>query len=142
MDAPREADRLAELFGSDPRGLIALLSGQLGVLKQQAQILTGLSAIAITVTGFSGHHIVRAGLWSAGARTMGIACIRAGIVITLGTLGRLRWVTQDLDEDLSAMALAVIGRRNREQSALGWAGRFIALGLGSYLVAVCLAAFA
>lgn len=140
MDPRVEAERLARTFQGSEKDLVAFLSGQLAVLKQQAQMIMGLCGLIITVTGFSGHNMVRAGPLSAGAMIAGIAVVLVAILVTIRTLAKIRWVTQDLGDDFVAMAESVIRRRNREQRALGFAGACVAVGLGLYLVAVVLAA--
>ena len=135
-----EARRLVEVFKARPEGLVGYLSGQLGVLKTQSQTLMGLSGLVVTVTGFSGHNMVRGGPWSTSAMVLGIAFVLAAVVTTLRVSGRLRWVSQDLEDDLYVTALAVIRRRDAQQGALATAGAFVAVGLGLYLVAVVLAA--
>lgn len=135
-----EATRLATLFRDNPAGLLAVLSSQLTVLKTQAQIFMGLAAITITVTGFSGHNMVRGGAASTGAMVVGIVLVLVGIWLTIGTLGNLRWVTQDLDDDLVKTARVVLARRDHEQRMLRHASRAVALGVSAYLVAVVLAA--
>jgi len=141
MDVREEAERVVKLFGEQPASMVGFLSGQLGVLKTQAQTLTGLCGLTITVTGFSGHQMVRAGPLSAGAMVLGILLILVAIVITLRTLTRLRWVSQDLGDDLVKTAETVIERRNRQQARLSVAGGFVAAGLGCYLLSVVFAAF-
>lgn len=140
MDPRVEAERLARTFQGSEKDLVAFLSGQLAVLKQQAQMIMGLCGLIITVTGFSGHNMVRAGPLSAGAMIAGISVVLVAILVTIRTLAKIRWVTQDLGDDFVAMAESVIRRRNREQRALGFAGACVAVGLGLYLVAVVLAA--
>jgi hypothetical protein len=142
LTADEEARRLAPLFRDNPVGLMTFLSSQLAVLKTQAQVFTGLSTITITVTGFSGHNMVRGGLLSTAAMVLGMGLVLAGIAHTLRTLRKLRWVSQELDDDLLTTALAVITRRDEEQRALGRAGVLVVAGLASYLVAVVLAAIA
>lgn len=137
-----EARRLAVLFRDNPVALLQLLSTQLSVLKTQAQTFMGLSAVTITVTGFSGHNLVRGGTASTTMMFLGVGLVLGGIVLTLRTLSQLRWVTQDLDDDLARTARAVIERRDREQRSLGLAAALVAGGLGAYLVAVVLAALA
>lgn len=140
MDVDEEARRLVEALQRAPDKLIPFLSGQLSVLKAQAQILMGLSGLIITVTGFSGHHMVRGGLPSTVAMILGIALILVGVVITLRVLATLRWVSQELDDDLVVTAARVIARRNFEQRMLQWAGALVGGGLACYLAAVVLAA--
>lgn len=142
QSAESEARRLAQLFRANPVGMMTFLSSQLAVLKTQAQVFIGLSTITITVTGFSGHNMVRGGHFSTAAMVLGMGFVLAGIAYTLHTLRRLRWVSQDLDDDLFVTARTVITRRDAEQQALGRAGSLVVAGLASYLVAVVLAAVA
>lgn len=136
----REARRIVALFDQQPTGLVTFLSGQLSVVKSQAQLLMGLCGLTITVTGFSGHLMVRAGLVSTLSMVIGILLILGAIVLTLRTLGKLRWVTQDLSDDLVHTAHVIIRRRNHEQRQLQIAGFLVAGGLGGYLLAVVAAA--
>ncbi len=140
MTLREEAERLVALFDGHPPQLVAFLSGQLSVLKQQGQTLLGLCGLTITVTGFSGHNMVRGGVVSVTAMGVGIALILVAAVIALRVLTRLRWVSQDLADSLVDTAEAVIVRRNAQQRALAIAGGLVAAGLAAYLVAVLLAA--
>jgi hypothetical protein len=135
-----EAQHLTALFADEPRSLVSFLSGQLSVLKSQAQILMGLSGLVVTVTGFSGHNMVRAGPWPTAAMVVGVGFVLLAVVTTLRVMTQLRWVSQDLSDDLVSMTETVLRRRNRQQRALGFGGGFVAVGLCSYLVSVVLAA--
>jgi len=135
-----EARRLAALLAGQPFQLLTYLSNQLAVIKTQAQQLIGLCGITITVTGFSGAHMIKAGLVPSLLMVLGIALILVAAVMCLRTLTETRWVTQDLDDALEKTARAVIVRRNRLAHRLNIAGRFVALGLGAYLGAVATAA--
>ena len=140
VSLPEEARRLAELYADHPRALIGFLSQQLSVVKSQAQMLVGLCGLAITVTGFSGAHMIRAGSAAAISMVLGIALILVGLTLCLLSMSRLRWVTQDLCDDLQVTVLTVIARRNAEQRNVMIAALFVALGLTSYLAAVVIAA--
>ncbi len=136
----QEAQRLVRAF-AEPE-LLRFLADQLGVLKNQAQLLMGLCGLAITVTGFSGAHMIQAGPVSAGAMVVGIALILVGAVAVLRVLLGVRWVSQDLDDEPALTATRVIAHRDRQQARLGFAGVFVALGLAAYLLSVALAAAA
>jgi hypothetical protein len=123
-----------------PHELLAFLSGQLAVLKGQAQMLMGLAGLVVTVTGFSGHNMVRGGPLSTAAMIGGIAFVLLAIVVTLRVMTQLRWVSQDLRDDLTATASIVLRRRDRQQRSLLLGAAFIAVGLGAYLLAVVVAA--
>ena len=139
-DPGDEARRLAGLCADDPLELVRLLSGQLAIVKHQAQVMIGLPSVIITVTGFSGAHIVSAGSGPAGLMLLGIALILVAAIQCLRTLTETRWVTQELGDSLIGTAETVILRRNRLQGRLTIAGRFVGGGLAAYLSAVALAA--
>jgi hypothetical protein len=140
MATREEGEELVKLYDSNRQELLLLLSNQLSVLKSQAQMLLGLCGLAITVTGFSGHNMVRAGPVATGFMIGGISVIFVAILLTLRALSGIRWVTQDLGPDLSRTVSIVLGRRDEQQRALERAARAVALGLGAYTVAVILAA--
>ena len=135
-----EIKELARVYEDDQRGLLALLSGQLSVLKNQSQMLLGLSGLCITVTGFSGHNLVRSGPLGAITMAGGIGLILCGVVITLYAMAGLRWVTQDLASDVETTLQRVIPRRNAQQRALGLATGLAAVGFALYVVSVIYAA--
>lgn len=137
-----EARRLVEVFTGRPDLLVGFLSAQLAVVKTHAQMLMGLSGLVVTVTGFSGHNMVRGGLASTSAMMVGIAAVLIAVFLTLRVSAHLRWVSEDLGDDLVATTAAVIRRRDKQTRSLGYAGALVALGLGAYLVSVLLAALA
>jgi hypothetical protein len=135
-----EAQRLRQMFsGQDPQ-LVTYLSAQLAVVKNQAQVLLGLCGLAITVTGFSGAHMIRAGSIASAALVVGIALILVAAVLALRTLTRVRWVSLDLADDLVDTVERVLTRRNAQQARLELAGLFVGSGLAAYLLSVALAA--
>ncbi len=142
MSIDDEAQRVVQALGESPAQLLSFLSGQLSVIKNQGQMLLGLCGLAITVTGFSGAHMIRGGRVSAAAMVLGILLILVAAALCIRTLTNIRWVSQDLSDDLVATTKAVIERRNEQQSKLNHAGTIVVLGLASYLTSVAIAAFA
>lgn len=140
-DTTEEARRLVGHLGTQPFQLLTYLSGQLSVLKSQAQMLLGLCGLAVTVTGFSGAHMIRAGSASAVTMVVGIGFVLAAATLCISTMGHIRWVTQDLSDDLTETARAVLERRDRQQARLQIASYLVAVGLAAYLSAVAIAAF-
>jgi len=142
MDVQEEATRLRALYAGRDADLVTHLSGQLGTVKTYAQVLVGLCGLTITVTGFSGAHMIRAGSVSAGLMVTGIALVLVGLIVCIRTITRLRWVSQELRDDLVDTAIAVIHRRNRQQRILSIGAIFVVAGLAAYLGAVMVAALA
>lgn len=142
MPVEDEASHLLELFEGRPVELLVFLSNQLAVLKSQASMMMGLAGLTITVTGFSGHHMVRAGALSSAFMVTGVLGVLCAVIVTLRVMLTVRWVSQDLGPDLKETATAVIRRRDSQQNALRVGGLFLAIGLSGYLISVIAAAFA
>ena len=140
MQVEDEARRLHRLFEAAPAQLVQYLSSQIATVKTYAQVLIGLCGLTVTVTGFSGAPMIRSGSLAATLMVIGISLVLVGLVTCLRTITALRWVSQDLGDDLVATAITVIHRRNRQQRALSTAAVFVALGLTCYLGAVSVAA--
>jgi hypothetical protein len=140
MDVAEEARRLHALFLNQPAQLVQYLAAQLATGKTYAQILIGLCGLTITVTGFSGAHMIQSGSTAAVLMVSGIGLVMIGLLVCIRTITVLRWVSQDLSDDLVATATTVIERRNRQQRAVSIAALFIAGGLACYLAAVSVAA--
>lgn len=140
MEIQDEANRLCTLYAGHDADLVTHLSNQIGTVKTYAQVLVGLCGLTITVTGFSGAHMIRAGSLSASLMVLGIGLVLVGLVVCIRTITLLRWVSQELRDHLVDTAVAVIQRRNRQQRMLSVAAVFVVAGLASYLAAVMVAA--
>lgn len=140
VDVADEARRMNALYDGRGPELVAHLSRQIATVKTYAQLLVGLCGLTVTVTGFSGAHMIRAGSLSAGFMVAGIALVLAGLIVCIRTITLLRWVSQDLRDDLIETARIVIGRRNRQQRMLSIAAVLVVSGLACYLAAVVIAA--
>ncbi len=141
-DPHEEARRLVRLLQHQPFQLLTFLSSQLSVLKSQAQMLLGLCGLTITVTGFSGAHMIRGGIVSAVSMVVGIGFILGAATQCIRAMSAIRWVTQDLGDDLVVTAHAVLLRRNQQQATLQNASYLVAIGLAAYLASVAIAALA
>lgn len=142
MDVHEEARRLRALYANRDTELVGLLSSQIATVKTYAQVLVGLCGLTITVTGFSGAHMIRAGSASALLMAIGIALVLVGLTSCIRTITQLRWVTQDLRDDLAETAAIVLARRNRQQRRVSLAAVFVISGLACYLAAVVVASLA
>lgn len=140
MDVRDEARRLHALFASQPAQLVQYLATQLATVKTYAQVIVGLCGLTITVTGFSGAHMIRSGSTAAILMVAGIALVMIGLIVCIRTITALRWVSQDLSDDLIETATIVLARRDREQRLVSIGAIFVAGGLACYLGAVSVAA--
>ena len=65
-----------------------------------SQVILGLCGVVISVTGFSGANILKGGSVSSGFLVAGIVFIIASVSLAMLAFAQIRWVTQDLDDDL------------------------------------------
>jgi hypothetical protein len=142
MKVDEEAKRLHELFEYKAAPLVNYLAMQLATVKTYAQVLIGLCGLTITVTGFSGAHMIRASSVSAMLMVTGIAFVIVGLVFCIRTITALRWVSQELRDDITETARVCIARRNHQQKMVSIAAIFVTIGLAFYLAAVSVAALA
>jgi len=136
------ARRLVATLGDEPHALVTFLVSQLTAVRQQAQTMLGLCGLIITVTGFSGPRMAESSRLSAWAMVSGIGLTLVGAVISLVVLIQIRWVSDQLDDDLVATATRIIHRRDRQHFRTTIAGAFVAAGLAAYLLSVAVTAFA
>ena len=137
---PVYANTTAGVYPDDVNESRTLLANQLGMVKHQAQLLLGLCGLTITVTGFSGAHMIRAGSASAMTMVAGIALIQIAVVLCIRTLTKISWISQSLGESMTRTAEVAATHRNDQQQRLVVAGVFVGLGLATYLAAVIIAA--
>lgn len=142
MNVEEEARRLYDLYEQKAAPLVNYLAMQLATVKTYAQVLIGLCGLTITVTGFSGAHMIRASSVSAMLMVTGIAFVIVGLVLCIRTITLLRWVSQELRDDITETARICIERRNRQQRMVSVAAVFVTIGLAFYLAAVSVAALA
>ncbi|MFT5423848.1 MAG: hypothetical protein ACI89L_001639 [Phycisphaerales bacterium] len=95
MTKPKsEIDHMISLFGTDAKGLYAVLEKQFSVLMTRAQVLMGLCGVVITTTGFSGRIIAGTSDLAQWLIISGISLtLAAAAVVVFGVLP-LKWLTQ------------------------------------------------
>ena len=132
----REAEHILRLCLNDHLRAFELLERQLNVLVLRSQVMLSLSGIVITVTGFSGRAI-------ASTSPLAQLCIAGGILIVLcsaavAILGvlRLRWLTQELDDEPIVTLLRGLEVRDRKAKSLRAASVLFVLGFALYCVAI------
>jgi hypothetical protein len=140
MEAAEEARRLHAVFADHPSDLLAHLARQIARVKTYAQVLVGLCGLTLSVTGVAGARMIRAGSLAAMLMVCGIVLVLIGLVLCIRTITTMRWVTQDLRDDLVETARVVIERRDRQQRRLTTAARFVGGGIVLYLAAVVVTA--
>lgn len=133
-----EVKRILWLAKGDAQKAYSIVDSQLSVLVLRTQVMLSLSGIVVTVTGFSGRTIAQT---SETAR----ALIAAGIVVVLGAAAiaivgvlRLKWLTQELGDDLEETLNRMLRIRDAKSRYLGAALVTFVAGFACYCFAIAL----
>jgi hypothetical protein len=133
-----EVRRIIALTKGDPGKAYELVQSQLSVLVLRTQVMLSLSGIVITVTGFSGRAIAQT---SEVARTLvaaGILIVLSAAAVAIGGVLRLKWLTEDLDDDVAVTLTRMLDLRDRKTRFLGVSLVLFVVGFACYCVAIAL----
>ncbi len=119
MADPNEVKRILVITGGDPAKTFALAQSQLSVLVLRTQVMLSLSGIVITVTGFSGRTIAQTSEVARGLVAAGIVVVLAAAATAIGGVLRLRWLTQELTDDVEATLSRMLDIRDTKSRYLG-----------------------
>jgi hypothetical protein len=132
----REAEHILKLCLGDHLRAYEILERQLGALVLRAQVVLALCGIVAAVTGFSGRAIAET---SAAARL----CIAAGLLVVLAAAAvamagvlRLRWLSQEIDDQPVVTLLRGLELRDRKTRLLKAALALFVLGFALYCAAI------
>ena len=124
------------LTKGDGSKAFAMLESQLSVAVMRTQVLLSLSGIVITVTGFSGEAIARVGAVAKASISAGIVFVLAAAVTAIVGVLRVRWLTQELDDDVERTLLRAIEIRDRKTASLKTASWLFVVGFSLYCAAI------
>ena len=149
-----EYAHLRRLLGNDVE-IWKTLQHQFSVVYQRTQTIFALGALAITVTGFSGHRMVAAGPWSGVPLVIGLLLVLTALIMAMYGVGTLRWMSTfrsdgapldpgpeslgcpDDNADAARTFALIIRARDRKSLLFRRALRILVIGLGFYVLAVC-----
>ena len=131
-----EASHLIQLYGGDAAKVMGEIERQLGILMGRAQTLLSLAGLTITVTGFSGEAIARVGAVAKASISAGIVFVLAAAVTAIVGVLRVRWLTQELDDDVERTLLRAIEIRDRKTASLKTASWLFVVGFSLYCAAI------
>jgi hypothetical protein len=131
-----EADRIVALVGGDRLRAFEIVERQLAVLVLRTQVMLSLSGIVITVTGFSGRAIAQTGALARYSIATGIFVVLAAAAVAIGGVLRLRWLTQEVTDDVRQTLVRAIEIRDRKSRFLSLALTLFIVGFGLYCFAI------
>lgn len=130
-----EATRLIAFTG-DAQRAFDLVERQLGILVLRTQVLLSLSGIVITVTGFSGSAIARAGPPGAALIVAGLAIVLASATVAMAGVLRVTWLSQRIAQDPLETIANGMALRDRKASYLKVAMFLFLGGFALYVGAI------
>lgn len=131
-----EIDRILKLTNSDTERAFGLVERQLSVLVLRTQVMLSLSGIVITVTGFSGRAIAQTNELARTLVSAGILIVLAAAATAIGGVLRLKWLTQELGEDLRKTLDRMLQVRDEKSRFLSAALLLFIIGFSCYCIAI------
>ncbi len=122
---------------TEPSALLDRITDGFHVLQARSSMLLSLVALCLTISGFSGHRIVEAGLVPAILLSIGL-CLAVGssFLLLAGPL-QIRWVTRrSCGENLDETLVALLSLRNRRTTRYHQAALLLVVGLASYVASL------
>lgn len=131
-----EVTRILAFTREDPERAYGVVERQLSVLVLRTQVMLSLSDIVITVTGFSGRAIAQTNDLARVLVAVGILVVLAAAATAIGGVLRLRWLTQELGDDLRATLTRMLEIRDTKSRYLSAALLLFIVGFSCYCVAI------
>jgi ATP/ADP translocase len=132
----REGEHILRICLNDHLRAYELVERQLSVLVVRAQVMLSLSGIVITVTGFSGRAIAETSQAARICISAGILVVLAAAAVAIAGVLRLKWLSQEIDDEPIVTLLRILEMRDRKSRNLGWALSLFVAGLSLYCVAI------
>ena len=138
LNAREEAAALLEYHRGETRmaACIGLLSQQFQVIQTRSQLLLSLSALVLTITGFSGPKIAATNLAARLLMVGGISLTLISIIMLLLQGLTVRWSTQIRGATEIETLQLIIENRNKKTTWYFAALILLIFGLGSYVASV------
>jgi hypothetical protein len=137
-DSQAEVRSILWLVNRDPLRAFQMIQSQLSVLVLRTQVMLSLSGIVITVTGFSGRSIAQTSQLARALVAAGIVIVLCAAATAIGGVLSLRWLTQELTEDVELTVTRMLAVRDAKSKFLSAALTLFVIGFACYCVAIAL----
>ena len=104
--------------------------------RLRAQVVLSLSGVVITVTGFSGRSIAETSHLARYCVSGGVLVVLAAAVVAIRGVLRLRWLSEDIDDEPVVTLLRGLEVRDQKSRNLRRALTIFVIGFGLYCVAI------
>lgn len=133
MSTERERDevrRIIQFSNGDSARAFDVVERQMSVLVLRTQVLLSLAGIVVTVTGFSGRTIAQTSELARVLIATGIVVVLSSAAVAIGGVLRLRWLTQELGDQMEETLLRMVALRDSKT-------RFLTAALALFVVGFC-----
>ena len=131
----QEYEHMLKILGSEAE-VWKSLQHQFAVLNSRNQTIFQLGALAITVTGFSGHRIVAAGIYSGIPLVIGLCTILIALFTALYGVSKLRWISTFQADNLSQSFIMILKIRDLKTKRFKVSLCILVAGLCFYVFAI------
>lgn len=131
-----EVTKILALSKGDPERAYGVVERQLSVLVLRTQVMLSLSGIVVTVTGFSGRAIAQTNELARVLVSVGILVVLAAAATAIGGVLRLRWLTQELADDMRDTLHRMLEIRDTKSRFLSVALLLFIAGFSCYCIAI------
>jgi hypothetical protein len=133
-----EVRRIIRFANGDSARAFDVVEKQMSVLVLRTQVLLSLAGIVVTVTGFSGRTIAQTSELARVLIATGIVVVLSSAAVAIGGVLRLRWLTQELCDELEETLLRMVALRDSKTRFLTAALALFVVGFSCYVVAIAL----
>lgn len=133
-----EVRRIIRFANGDYARAFDVVEKQMSVLVLRTQVLLSLAGIVVTVTGFSGRTIAQTSELARVLIATGIVVVLSSAAVAIGGVLRLRWLTQELCDELEETLSRMVALRDSKTRFLTAALALFVVGFSCYVVAIAL----
>lgn len=138
VSSDEEVKRILEIHQNNEVDVQRLLTGQFSTLHNRAQVLLGLSGIAITTTGFSGRAIAGTSRASQFLIIAGVSTVLLAAAVVVAGVMQLNWLTQMEGDTLEERLRNTLIYRDRKVRFYRAGLVLLLLGLAMYVAAIAI----
>lgn len=133
-----EVRRIIQFANNDYARAFDVVEKQMSVLVLRTQVLLSLAGIVVTVTGFSGRTIAQTSEVARVLIATGIVVVLSSAAVAIGGVLRLRWLTQELGDEMEETLLRMVALRDSKTKFLTAALALFVVGFACYVGAIAL----
>jgi len=134
----REAEHILKLCLGDHLRAYQLVERQLSRAILRAMVLIVLSGVVVAASGFSAHAIAQTGAAARFCMAAGLLTILVSSLVAVGGVLRLRWLSQEIDDEPVVTLLRGLEVRDQKTRNLRWAVGLFLIGFALYCAAIYL----